>query len=75
MKSEFGDRSIPDNATTKALEALGATINFIDIQLTFLLDIYNARCDAYINAIKYMFKEIPQNMKKSPTPRKKSRNS
>ena len=30
-KISIGDRSIPDNATTKALEALCATINFIDI--------------------------------------------
>ena len=27
----IGDRAIPDNATTKTLEASGATINFIDI--------------------------------------------
>ena len=30
-KSSIGDRSIPDNSTTKELEALGATISFIDI--------------------------------------------
>ena len=46
------DRSIPDNATTKSLEALGATINCIDIWLKLFLDNYNARCDAYINAMK-----------------------
>ena len=33
----IGDRSIPDNATPKALESLGATINFIDIWLNFFL--------------------------------------
>ena len=32
-ESSIGDRSIPKNATTEALEALGATINFIDIWL------------------------------------------
>ena len=32
-ESGIGDRSIPDNATTKALEALVATINFIGIWL------------------------------------------
>ena len=48
----IGDRSIPDNATTKSLEALGATINCIDIWLKLFLDNYNARCDAYINAMK-----------------------
>ena len=30
-ESSIGNRAITDNATTKALEALGATINFIDI--------------------------------------------
>ena len=30
-KSSIVDRSIPENATTKALEALGATFNFINI--------------------------------------------
>ena len=34
-ESSIGDRSIPDNATPKVLEALGATINFIDIWLKF----------------------------------------
>ena len=29
----IGDSSIPDNATTKSLEALGANINVIDICL------------------------------------------
>ena len=33
----IGDRSIPDNATTKALKALGATINCIDIWINFFL--------------------------------------
>ena len=35
----IGDSSIHDNATTKALEALVATINFIDIWLKFFLEI------------------------------------
>ena len=30
-ESSIGDMSIPDNAATKGLEALGATINFICI--------------------------------------------
>ena len=37
-ESSIGYRSIPDNATTKALEALGTTINFIDIWLKFFLE-------------------------------------
>ena len=32
---------------------------------------YNARCDAYINDMKDMFKEIPQAIKKSLTPKQK----
>ena len=33
FESSIGDRLIPKNVTTKALEALGATLNFIDIWL------------------------------------------
>ena len=36
-ESSIGDRSIPDNATTKSLEALGATIDFVDIWLKLFL--------------------------------------
>ena len=63
--------SIPDNATTKALEALGATINFIDIWLKLFLRKFNARCDACINAMKDMLKQIPQTIKISLTPKQK----
>ena len=35
------------------------------------LDKYDARCEAYINAIQGMFKQIPQTMIKSLTPKKK----
>ena len=65
------DRSIPKYATTKALTALGATLNFIDIWLKFFIDNYNARCDAYVNAMKEMFKQISLTMKKAPTPKQK----
>ena len=30
-ENSIGDREIPNDATIKALEALGATFNFIDI--------------------------------------------
>ena len=63
-ESSIGDRSISDDATTKSLEALGANISFIDIWIKCFLDIFNARCNAYINAMKYMFKKIPQTIKK-----------
>ena len=55
-ESSIGDSSIPDNATTKSSEALGATVNFIDIWLKLFLEHCEARCYAYINAMKYMFK-------------------
>ena len=70
-ESSIVDRSIPDNVTTKALEALGATINFIDIWLKLFLRKFNARCDAYINAMKDMLKQIPQTIKISLTPKQK----
>ena len=69
----IGDTSIPDDTTPKALEALGTTINLIDIWLKLILENYNARCDAYINAMKDMFKEIPQTMTISRTPKKVQR--
>ena len=70
-EKSIGDSSIPDNATTKALEALGATINFIDIWLKLFLENFNARCDAYINDMKDMFKQIPQTIKIALTPKQK----
>ena len=56
----IGDRSIPNNATTKALEALVDAINSIDVWLQLFLKTFNSRCDEYINAMKDMFKQIPQ---------------
>ena len=47
----IGDRSIPKDATTKSLKALGATLNCIDIWIKLFLDNYDTRCEAYINAI------------------------
>ena len=67
------DRAIPDSAKTKTLEALGATINCIDIWIIFVCEIFNARFDAYINAMKDMFRQIPQTIKIALTPKKKSK--
>ena len=67
----IGDRSIPDNATTKALEALGATTNFIDIWLKLLRENIFARSEAYINAVKDMFMQIPQNVEIAISPKQK----
>ena len=47
-ESSIGDRLIPDNAKIKSLEALGATINFIDVWLKLFPGNYKARCDSYI---------------------------
>ena len=62
-ESSIGDRSIPDNEKTKVLEALGDTINFIRMWLKLLRENYNTICYAYINAMKEMFKKIPQTLK------------
>ena len=43
-ESSIGDRTIPKNATTKSLKALGDTLNFIDIWLKLFNDNYDARC-------------------------------
>ena len=40
--SSIGDREIPNDATIKTLEALGATFNFIDIWLKLLCENYCA---------------------------------
>ena len=53
--SSIGDRAIPNDATIKTLEALGATFNFIDIWLKLLRKHYCARSESYINAMKEMF--------------------
>ena len=54
-ESSIGDRAIPNDATIKKLEALGATFNFIDIWLKFLCENYCARSESHINAMKEMF--------------------
>ena len=65
------DRLIPKHVTIEALEALGATRNFIDILLRFLEENYDARCVAYITAMKEMLKQIPLKMIKSLSPKQK----
>ena len=70
-ESSIGDRAIPDDATIKTLEELGATINFIDIWLKLLRANFEARCEAYINAMKLVFRKIPQTIKMALTPKQK----
>ena len=68
-ESSLGYRSIPKDATTKSLTALGATLSFIDIWLKLFSEKYSARCYAYINAMTDVFKQIPLTIKKSLTPK------
>ena len=57
--------------TTESLEALVANINFIDVCLKLLDKNHDARCVAYITAMKDMFKQIPLNMIKALTTKQK----
>ena len=68
---DIGDRSIPKDATTKALTALGDTLYFIYIWLKLFVGDYDARCVAYINTTNKMFKQITQTMSKALTPEQK----
>ena len=60
------------HVTTEALEVLDATLNFIDILIKLLKDNYYTRHVAYINTMKYMFKQMSITMIKSLTPKLKS---
>ena len=57
--------------TTEALEALGATLNFIYIWLKLLEENYDASRVAYITAMKEVFDRIPLTMIKLLTPKTK----
>ena len=48
----IGDREIPNDATIKTLESLGANFNFIDIWLKLLCGNYCARSESYINSMR-----------------------
>ena len=67
----IGDREIPNDATVKILESLGETFNFIYIWLKLLRENYCARSESYINAMKEMFMQIPQNVEIALTPKQK----
>ena len=70
-ESSIGDRQITEHATTEALRALGATLNFIEIWIKLLDNNYDARRVSYSTAIQEMFKQIPTTMTKPLSPRKK----
>ena len=58
-ENSIGDIPIPKNATTEALEALGATINFIDCCIKLFEFNYVVICVMYEKAMKNMFQNIP----------------
>ena len=49
---------------------MGATFNFIDIWLKLLRENHCARSESYINAMKEMFMQIPQNVEIALTTKK-----
>ena len=55
----IGDKPIPKTSTTEALEALGDTLNFIDIWLKLFHWNYEVRCGMYNRAMKNIFQKIP----------------
>ena len=57
--------------TNKSLEALGATLNFIEIWPKPLEENYDAIRVVYITAMKKMFKKIPTTMTKPLSPKQK----
>ena len=59
------------NSTTEALEALGATTNFIEIWIKLLEENYEVRCGMYNEAMKEMFKKIPIAIIKALSPKQK----
>ena len=55
----IGYRPITKNATTEALESLGATLIFFDIWLKLFDHNYDVICEMYNRAMKNMFQKIP----------------
>ena len=70
-ESSIVDRAIHDYSKIKILQALVATINFIDIWLKLLCEKFDARSEAYINAMKVMLMQIPQTVKIALTSKQK----
>ena len=57
--------------TTEALEALGDTLNFIEIWIKLLDQNYEVRCGMYNIAMKDIFKWMPTKMTKPLSPKQK----
>ena len=68
----IGDRLITKHATTEVLEALGATLDFIEIWIKLLEFNYEVIFEMYNKSMKEMFKHIPATMTKPLSPRQKS---
>ena len=68
----IGDMEIPNDATIKTLESLGATYNFIYIWLKLLRESFCAESESYINAMKEMSMKITQNVERSLTSKEKN---
>ena len=70
-ESSIVDRLIHKHVTTEALEALGDTLNFIDIWLKLFEYNDDARCVAYSTSLKEMLNKILLTMIKSLTTQEK----
>ena len=55
-------KAVQNIGTTESLEALGDTLNFIDIWLKLLEDNYEIIYGMYNKVMKEMFKQIPLTM-------------
>ena len=67
----IGDRAIPNYATVKELNALGAIFNFIDIWIKLLRENYFDRSESYSIYMEEMFKQVPKNVERALTSREK----
>ena len=70
----IGGRPIPKNATTEALYALSADLNFIDCCIKPFYHNYEVRWKMYNEAMKKLFKQIPTMKSKPHSYNKNNRN-
>ena len=68
-ESSIGDRLKPRHVILEALEALGATLNFIEIRFKMLDENYDAKCVAYSTSMKEMSKQISTMVTRPLSPR------
>ena len=70
-ENSIGDSLKHKHVTTEALEALGDTLNFIEMWLKLVEDNYEIRCAMYNKDMKEMFKQIPTTITKLLIPKQK----